>query len=88
MVHGGLDRRLVVCEGQERVLAQLLAVAGGVDLDVAPHHVDGVAVDGVIEAFDQAVVHHHHRQAHPDGQDNDERSAAVPPDVAPCQAQV
>ncbi len=88
MLEGGLDDGRVVRDGQQRVAVDALAVALGVDLDVAAQHADRISVDRLVEAFHQSVVHHHHGQHQTHGQHDDDGSAAVPPDVAPGKAQI
>ncbi len=85
---GGLHDCRVIRQWEQRVAVHLFAIARGVDLDVAAQHADGVAVDGVVEAVNQAVVPHHHPEAQTHRQQDVDGAALVPPDVAPCEAQV
>jgi len=79
---------LAVVERQQRRLAGLFAVALGVDLDIAAQHLDGVTIDGLVKAGDDAVIQHHHHQAQTDRQNDDQGPAAVPPDIAPCETKI
>ena len=61
-----------------------LGGAGSMDLNIATQDAHRVPGDGIIESIHQTVVEHHHAKRESHGKHDDDRAAAMPPDVAPC----
>jgi hypothetical protein len=59
-----------------------------VDLDITAQDADRVAVNGLVETVDHAVIEHHEGQAKTHGRYDDDGSASVTPDITPGKAQV
>jgi hypothetical protein len=58
------------------------------DLNIAAEHANCIPGNGIVEAVHQAVIPHHHGEGESHRQYDDYGAATVPPDVAPCEAQV
>ncbi len=57
MFFGGANERIGVAERQERLAPDFFVVAWGMNLNVATQQLDGVAINGLFKAANQAIVH-------------------------------